>query len=355
MADIVRISVDEGAEVAVTSVFRRDLGSAFKKFFGIELKGGTKYYSLFPNLSTYFNLLNPLLLGVACGKAIKKFKPDIICIGEYSYKVLSKSGAKLIRYTFEPLLLDQVSTKKTVKLSLVERIYGRYITAISKIAFSDKVKFDRVIYISTWAKKLTGAMKPYDQIIYPPVNINKFKAKNKEDIITCLGLFSPKKRYELFLKGISECKKDFRVAICGSLPGNRKSYFHSLEKMVEDLGLGEKVKLYPNIPFEKLVEIISSSKICLSHIEYFGIAVVEEMAAGVVPIVYRDGALWDDVVLKGKYGFGFSTEKELSEIIDKIISNQKLWSKWSRIARERAKYFSREKFACEIIKLFESV
>ena len=79
------------------------------------------------------------------------------------------------------------------------------------------------------------------------------------------------------------------------------------------------------------------------------------MAAGVVPIVYRDGALWDDVVLKGKYGFGFSTEKELSEIIDKIISNQKLWSKWSRIARERAKYFSREKFACEIIKLFESV
>jgi len=355
MADIVRILAENRARMAIATVFRRDLKTIFQKYFGIKVRKKIKHYYLFPNLSGYFNPLNPLLLGLACKKAIKGFRPDIICIGEYSYEVLAKSRAKLIRYTFEPVLLDQIVTQKVVKLSPVERVYGHYIKAIAKIAYSDRVNFDRVIYISSWAMKLAATKNLADQIIYPPVSLNKFRAREKEDLITCIGAFSPKKRYELFLEAISKCKEDFEVAICGSLPDNRCPYFVSLLNKIKKLKLEEKVKLYPNLSLEKLEKIISTSKICLSHIEYFGIAVVEQMAAGIVPIVYQKGALWDDVVEHGKYGFGFQNKKGLAIIIDNLIADPKFWNKWSKIARNRAKYFSSLKFQREIEGLFNSV
>ena len=68
------------------------------------------------------------------------------------------------------------------------------------------------------------------------------------------------------------------------------------------------------------------------------------MAAGCVPIVYKQTAPWEDIISEGEFGFGFETCEELADTIDRIISDEKLQTKMSNIAIIRAKEFDERVF-----------
>jgi glycosyltransferase involved in cell wall biosynthesis len=91
--------------------------------------------------------------------------------------------------------------------------------------------------------------------------------------------------------------------------------------------------------------------------ETFGISIVESMAAGCIPVVYKDGGPWYDILEErdGLYGYSYNTVEETIEKIRDIISNPYRHVEVSERARLRALVFDEQIFKAkfrEIIKSF---
>jgi len=77
--------------------------------------------------------------------------------------------------------------------------------------------------------------------------------------------------------------------------------------------------------------------------EHFGIAPVEAMSGGCVPIVISKGGLLE-IVQDGVDGFLWSSEQELKQKLLTAITNNELWLRLSKKAIEKSQQFSVQKF-----------
>ncbi|WP_291767898.1 glycosyltransferase, partial [Caldivirga sp. UBA161] len=75
------------------------------------------------------------------------------------------------------------------------------------------------------------------------------------------------------------------------------------------------VSVIPNASEDVKSSLLCKAKVMLhTHpAEHFGIAIVEAMSTGAVPIVHKDGGAWLDIVKQGKYGFGYISINEAAE------------------------------------------
>ena len=65
--------------------------------------------------------------------------------------------------------------------------------------------------------------------------------------------------------------------------------------------------------------------------EAFGMAIVEAMSLGCIPLVYRGGGPWSDILLENEeYGLAYSTSDEAVEKIRMILNDET----WRRELRE---------------------
>ncbi|ABN70046.1 glycosyl transferase, group 1 [Staphylothermus marinus F1] len=186
-------------------------------------------------------------------------------------------------------------------------------------------------------------------VVYPPVNVNKYiqLEGRRENNIVSIGRFSPEKRYELVVE-IAEKLKDFQFYIIGSIANTEeKMYYEKIKNMIEERDL-KNIELIPNAPDENVRKILSTSKVYLHCMvnEHFGIAVVEGMASGLVPVVHRSGGTWHDIVEHGKYGYGYTSSNEAIKMIRHAIYN---YEKMKPLARKRSLVFSRDRFKKKII------
>jgi len=80
--------------------------------------------------------------------------------------------------------------------------------------------------------------------------------------------------------------------------------------------------------------------------EPFGISCAEAMSFGAVPLVYRASTSgpWIDIIQQGRYGLGFSTAREFTELTERLLLDEEEWLGWSRKAVERSQCFSRPRF-----------
>ena len=155
-------------------------------------------------------------------------------------------------------------------------------------------------------------------VLTPPVNIEKYltlsKHKDRENIVVTISRIEPMKNLDIIID-IAKEVKEARFVILGSMQSN--SYYAHLMRRIRMLNLEDKVKVLVNASEELKMEILKKAKIYLhpTKYEHFGIAVVEAMAAGLIPIVHKSGGPWMDIVEFGKYGFGFSNLEEAEHII----------------------------------------
>lgn len=259
-----------------------------------------------------------------------------------------KRKSKIFVYTNELLIPANKSAKLQKKLTR-EPAYIRVYTKLYNIileSITDQKCADKIICNSKYTANLYEKIyNKVPEVVFPPVSITKFSARHKENLVTCLGVFHPRKRFETTIRAIALSKTKPKLAIIGSLPPGSDLYLSNLRRLSKQLKIEERVRFYPNSNFEELKEIIARSKICVSSgIEFFGLAIVEQMAAGCVPIVYKQTAPWEDIISEGEFGFGFETCEELADTIDRIISDEKLQTKMSNIAIIRAKEFDERVF-----------
>jgi GT2 family glycosyltransferase/glycosyltransferase involved in cell wall biosynthesis len=73
--------------------------------------------------------------------------------------------------------------------------------------------------------------------------------------------------------------------------------------------------------------------------EHFGIVIVEGMAAGAVPVVYKTGGP-PEIITSGENGYLFDTVEQMVDDTYRLATEPEHWRKLSKAARERARFFS---------------
>ena len=162
-------------------------------------------------------------------------------------------------------------------------------------------------------------------LLNPPVAARKINemwrnsSLKKENLIVCIGRFEFEKRFTDVLQALARLKKrvDVRLSLIGFACDER----HMLE-VIRALRLEENVELLVNANRRILINRLLRAKALVhpSPHEPFGIAVIEGMASGCIPIIRRGvNGPWIEIIQRGRYGFGFSSIKELMIILEKAV------------------------------------
>jgi len=192
-------------------------------------------------------------------------------------------------------------------------------------------------------------------LLNPPVasqainEIRKNNSSKKENLIVCVGRFELEKRFTEVLHALTCLKKKINIKL--SLTGFTYDEKHVL-KITRALGLEENVELLVNAERKTLIDRLLRAKAIVHPTphEPFGIAVIEGMTAGCIPIVRRgNNGPWVEIVQKGKYGLGFDGIKEMAEAIENAINNYDEFDLHAIISR--ALEFDQTKFRERFLQL----
>jgi len=114
---------------------------------------------------------------------------------------------------------------------------------------------------------------------------------------------------------------NYEFLIVGSTSKYSKSVIKGILMKAKRLGV-KNLRIYTDIPKSELRELLGKAKYYLHppFPEHFGISVVKAMAAGCVPIVYRDGGIWYDVVSKIANILGYNVIDEVMKIVENLDS-----------------------------------
>jgi glycosyltransferase involved in cell wall biosynthesis len=84
--------------------------------------------------------------------------------------------------------------------------------------------------------------------------------------------------------------------------------------------------------------------------------VLEAMSAGCVPVVYRDGGPWHDILSArdGEVGYGYTTGAEAADHITDVLSDEGLREQLRMNAVRRANEFTGERFREGLLRVVGS-
>lgn len=221
--------------------------------------------------------------------------------------------------------------------------------------------WDLIIYNSQFTKHYSEKDWPQtSKIIYPPVDVEKIKPLKKRNFILSVGRFSgylKDKKQKVLIKVFKDLYQSRKINgwslhLVGSAGKGDTSYINELKNIAKGLP----VNFYPNLSYDSLRKLYGESKIYWhalgfeeddpTKMEHFGITTVEAMAAGCVPIVIAKGGQIE-IVEHHKNGFLWTSLDELKKYTLKLIMEVG-FEQISKKAQEKAKHFSKDKFAQKV-------
>jgi len=130
------------------------------------------------------------------------------------------------------------------------------------------------------------------------------------------------------------------------------------ERIIKELLDLKNIKVYNNPKRNDILQMMKKCSIYLSTQpnEAFGMAVVEAMKLGCIPLVYRDGGPWIDTLGESEeYGLSYTSSEEAAEKINKLLKEDELRNRLRRKGAARAELFNLERFRAEIMELVEEL
>lgn len=225
--------------------------------------------------------------------------------------------------------------------------------------------WDLIIYNSEFTKDNSQKNWPItSKIIYPPVDTAKIKPLKKKKYILTVGRFFSflkDKKHEVLIRIFRELyqakvMEGWSMHLVGSAGTGDREYIEELKMLAK----GIPVKFYPNLRYDDLVKLYGEASIYWHasgfeeddpiKMEHFGIATVEAMSAGCVPVVIGKGGQLEIVEDKIS-GYLWNSLEELKKLTINLTSNNQLREKISKEVIKRSTNFSKEKFASNLVNL----
>ena len=186
-------------------------------------------------------------------------------------------------------------------------------------------------------------------MIYPPCPQYSFPLEDKIKVekdtktVCTLGRFVPEKEYETILK-IAKERPQLKFELIGGVAEDKVSYLNSLKNKAP-----KNVTFNVNVTDNQKMEILKKSKILIHSFkgEHFGIALIEAMSAGLIPVSHNSGAAKEDNIVEEK--FRYNDLDSALNCLDIAVSEWNL-DKASQL-RQYAQNFSMENYN-KNLKLF---
>jgi glycosyltransferase involved in cell wall biosynthesis len=167
-------------------------------------------------------------------------------------------------------------------------------------------------------------------ILSPPIDVETFRNAalmsngngGRNDIILVISRIAPHKKIENAInlaKILKDNNTGKEMKIVGNLYYYYSHYYSELKQMVIDLGLTDYITFEINASIDKLLSIIRESRVYFHPMvgEHFGMAVVEAMAAGLIPVVPNEGGPTEFVPQEYQY----NTIKKAAEIVTYVFNH----------------------------------
>ncbi len=186
-------------------------------------------------------------------------------------------------------------------------------------------------------------------VLHPPVDTSAFQGRcggPREKIIVTLSRLTPEKNIPA-VSVVASMLPGYRYIVMGR-PDDRRVY----EELVGIPGL----EVLTDLPREEVAGILCRAKYYVHppFREHFGIAVVEAMAAGLVPFVYYDSGSCTDIVSRVDSRLCYKDVSEVPRMI-KWIEEKGLWEELSVKAGRAAEMFSVERFYDRVARFFSTL
>jgi glycosyltransferase involved in cell wall biosynthesis len=284
-------------------------------------------------------------------KLIKKLRNNYDIIIETQSNIPYKyTDASYIHF---PALIDYISFQ--AKTGISRKLYNWLIKKKAKSLIS---KSGFVMTNSTWTSNYIKKAYGNDlkiKIVYPPVNIEELLSINGErrKIILTVSRFSPEKKLDT-IPYIARNIPEAEFYLIGSTSNYSRPVIKSINKKA--IGLNN-FHVETDVPRKRIIELMSQASIYLHppFAEHFGISIAEAAAAGLVPVVYKDGGGWTDIVSRIDEGLGYKNIEEAVIIIKKLLSENGRLNNLSEKAKDIAKDFSYEKFKERLNEVIEEL
>jgi len=348
----------------------QDLIEKATKRFSLNLEGLTLVKDIFQikpkqidfleeeqNLSKFINhSLNPQKINQKIINFVKKIKTT------QKYDILFYLGDGSIPIIFAKQNFLHIQVPFFDNKNILNKIINN-----SKLLLFSKIicnsQFTAKFYQNTLPSKIN--------IIYPPVDVDKFEiSEKKENIILSVGRFDNilnAKKQDILIdafKALSEEKiGDWKLVLAGGslTDPNQNSYLKYLKEKAENFPI--EFVINPN--FDKLKEIYSKSKIYWhaagfnvdenihpENTEHFGMTVVEAMASGLVPVVIAKGGI-PEIILDGIDGYLWTTIDELVFKTKSLIDSPDDLKRMSQRAITKCQKFSKSNFEQDLLNLIK--
>lgn len=312
-----------------------------------------KEYQVTPTSSSVFieKLINAMY---SIDEAIKRYSPDVCLtmIQEPVYTALAKlvkptiGSAIYIHYPFEEEL-----------------------TAYNMLTFLSMYRFPYIyedlyrladLHMSNsnyTAQALYNSFKVESNVVYPAVEWDYFidepnLEEERENVIVSVGRFVPQKRQDVLIEWYARYVKpavpDSRLLIIGIPDGRFATYYEKLKNAAQQV---EGVSMVDRpLSAEEMLKYYRESKVYV-HLrvgEHFGMAPVEAMSQGAIPILPEKSGL-AELITPGRDGFVAGKDSNFINYVIKVLkAPREELAQMRKFAYRRAWYFNPDRFAKEV-------
>lgn len=203
-------------------------------------------------------------------------------------------------------------------------------------------------------------------VVYPPVEISKFKRQKKENVILSVARFSQltqAKRQNVLIDVFKKLNKfgikNWRFILAGGVEIGANSYVATLRKLSKNYP----IQIIESPTFDELIELYSKAKIFWTasgfgisekrdpaKVEHFGISLVESMASGCVAFAYSAGG-HKEIITDKVNGFLWKSKSELNKKTRLLIKSPEIMSKMAHQAKSDSNIYEFERFTQEVLGL----
>ena len=196
-------------------------------------------------------------------------------------------------------------------------------------------------------------------VLHPPVDPSRLSCEisGKDNVILTISRINAKKNLTIIPEIAEKMDGEFEFVIMGRTDGRSKAVIKDIRDSSSESRVADRLKIILEPDRRTIEGAFRKASVYLSTQpnEAFGMALVEAMAAGCVPVVPRDGGPWFDILdeRQGWFGFSFTDPGHAARLIRGVLSNDNLRRQVGERARRRAMAYTSERFRRKFLELID--